>query len=156
MRELLARWKLNFTSSAVNGSAVVELEPLAQLELIGPLIRTERPRLGQARRHDVAGHRLDQGIVERVLDPERRDKAQHLARIEPGRRHRHVERPAHLALGLGLGFRPADEPARQEGAERDADEHPQAGWAERALTAHAGSPMIDPAPAMIAERADSV
>ena len=112
--------------------SVVELEALPQLELVGLLVGTERPRLGQARRHDAAGHRLDQRVVERVLDPERRDEALHLAWIEPGRGHGHVEGPAHLAfrlrlLGLGLG----DNAASKDGAQGRDDEK-----AERSRTLH--------------------
>ena len=83
--------------------AVVELDALAQLELVDALIGAHRPRLGQARRHQIAWHRLHERVVQRVEDPERRDEAGgRLARVEPGRRQGHVERPAHLALGLGL------------------------------------------------------
>ena len=83
--EPLARWKLNFTSSAVNGIAVVELHALPQLELVDALVRAHRPRLGQAGRHEVAGHGLDERVVQRIEHPERRDDTGDLARIEPGR-----------------------------------------------------------------------
>ena len=82
--------------------AVVELQPLAQLELVGLLIRAHRPGFGEARRQVVARHRLHQRVVQRVQHPERREHADDLGRIEPGRRERHVERPAHLAFRLGL------------------------------------------------------
>src|SRR5262249_48351460 len=81
--------------------AVVEPEALAELELVGLAVRALLPRLRQARRHEIAGHRLEECVVERVEHPERRDEAgSQLARIEPGRGERHVERPAQLALGL--------------------------------------------------------
>jgi hypothetical protein len=44
------------------GLTVVELEPLAQLELVRALIGADGPRLGEARRHEIAGHRLHQGV----------------------------------------------------------------------------------------------
>ena len=84
------------------GIAVVKLESLPELELVGPPIRGLGPRLGEARRHEIAGHRLHEGVVDRVEHPERGDLTRHLARIEPERRERHVERPAHLAFRLGL------------------------------------------------------
>jgi hypothetical protein len=119
--------------------AVVELEALAQLELVDPLIGAERPRLGQARRHDVAGHGLHERVVERILDPERGDEPQHLSRIEPGRGDRHVERPAHLALGLRLGVGSPDEAAGEQKAQHYDREGPQepageASWAVHALS----------------------
>src|SRR6266478_4571243 len=85
----LARWKLNFTSSA--------------------LIGAHRPRLGQAGRLHVAGHRLHQRIVEAVEDPEGRELTDHLARVEPHGRERDVEGPPHLALRLRLGAGRVDE-----------------------------------------------
>jgi len=48
------------------GIAVVELETLAELELVDALVRAHRPRLGEARRHEVAGHRLHERVVHRV------------------------------------------------------------------------------------------
>jgi hypothetical protein len=83
--------------------AVVEPEPLAQLELVGLLIGADRPGLGQAGREMVAGHRLHQRVVQRVHHPERREHADDLGGIEPLGRECHVERPAHLALRPGLG-----------------------------------------------------
>ena len=83
------------------GVAVVELQALAQLELVDTLIRAHRPRLRQARRHEIARHRLHQRVVQGVEHPERREEARgDLARIEPGRRQGHVQRPAHLAFRL--------------------------------------------------------
>ena len=81
---------------------VVELQSLAQLEVVDALVRAHRPRLREARRHEVAGHRLHERVVHRVEHPERcQEAAGDLARIEPRRRQRHVERPAHLTLRLG-------------------------------------------------------
>ena len=80
----------------------MELEALAQLEFVDPLVRALRPRLGEARRHEVARHRLHQRVVQGVQDPER-GEARALAGVEPGRRQRHVQRPAHLAFRLRLG-----------------------------------------------------
>ena len=97
--------------------AVVELEALAQLELVGPLVGAHRPGLGQARGHEVAGHRLHERVVHRVEEPERRELAHDLARIEPVRRDRHVEGPAHLALGPGLGRGVGAEAQAEDGAE---------------------------------------
>src|SRR5262249_4730395 len=82
--------------------AVVELQTLAQLEVVRQPVPGHRPRLGEAGRHEIAGHRLHERIVQRVEHPERREKAAgDLARIEPRRRERDVERPTHLALWLG-------------------------------------------------------
>src|SRR5881296_557267 len=50
--------------------SVVELDTLAQLELVGFLIRADRPGLRQARRHEIARHGFDERIVDRVEDPE--------------------------------------------------------------------------------------
>jgi hypothetical protein len=117
--EPFARWKLNFTSSAVKRIAVVELEALAQLELVDALVVADRPGLGQAGAHQVAGHGLHEGVVDGVKDPERRELARHLARIEPDGGQRHVERPAHLAFGLRLGRCGV----RQSAREPDAQQH---------------------------------
>jgi hypothetical protein len=107
------------------GIAVVELHPLAQLELVDALVGAHRPRLGQARGHEVARHGLHERVVDRVLHPEGRDLAQVLAGIEPLRRERHVERPAHLALGLRRGGIRGRR-AGQEGAEQQEDGRAQA------------------------------
>ena len=83
--------------------AVMELDALAQLEFVGELVRALGPRFRQARRHRVARHRLHQRVVQRVQDPERGQHALgRLARVHPCRRDRHIERPLHLAFGLGL------------------------------------------------------
>jgi hypothetical protein len=94
--------------------AVVELQAFAQLELVGLAVGARRPRLGQARRHEVTRHRLHQGVVQRVEDPERGEEAAgDLSRVEPRGRQRHVQCVAHLAFGLrgwrGLGLGSGDE-----------------------------------------------
>ena len=96
--------------------AVVELDSLAQLELVRALVGADRPRLGQARRVVVAGHRLHHRVVQRIEDPEGRERAGHLAGIVPGRHQRDVDGEAHLALGLGLGGRPGHAAGDDEGA----------------------------------------
>ena len=100
------------------GVAVVELESLAQLELVGELVRAHRPRLGQARRHQIAGHRLHERVVDRVEHPERGEPLE-LSRIEPHGRERHVQRPAHLAFRLGLGGGVVDETAGEQRAQQE-------------------------------------
>ena len=83
--------------------AVVKLDALAQLELVGELVLALVPRFRQARRHRVARHRLYQRVVQRVQDPERgQDALRRLARVHPRGRDRHVKRPLHLAFRLGL------------------------------------------------------
>ena len=128
------------------GVAVVELQALAQLELVDALIRAHRPRLGQARGHEVAGHGLHERVVDRVEDPER-GEAHELARIEPHRRQGHVERPAHLALGLrrrGLRLRPrvpggaeGEHDAQQAGCRQERPREPGGGRAEVHRCSHA-------------------
>src|SRR5581483_4823562 len=83
--------------------AVVELQPLAQRELVRPLVGADRPRLRQTRRSKIAGQRLHQRVVQAIQDPEGCELTHGLTGIEPLRGHGEVERPAHLALGLGLG-----------------------------------------------------
>ena len=107
------------------GVAVVKPEALAQFELVDPRIRAHGPGLGQARAHEVAGHRLHERVVQGVEDPERSELAHHLARIEPDRRQRHVEGPAHLALRRGRRGRVAGEAAREQDAQRADDDGQQ-------------------------------
>jgi hypothetical protein len=99
--------------------AVVELQPLPELELVGALVRAHRPRLGQAGRQVVARHRLHERVVHGVHDPERGEHADDLGRIEPLGRQRDVERPAHLAVGLGLGERRPDGAGQDQCAQHD-------------------------------------
>ena len=99
---------------------VVELQPLAQLELVRALIGADRPRLGQAGGHEIARHRLHERVVDRVEHPERRELSLGFAGIEPLGRQRHVEGPAHLAVRLGRrGLRQGD--AREDGVQHDSD-----------------------------------
>ena len=110
--------------------AVVELEVLAQLELVVAPVGAERPRLGQARRGQVSGHRLHERVVQRVEDPERRELTHDLARVEPVRRDRDVERPAHLAVRLrlgraGAGEAQAEQQRREEQDAERATPHPR-------------------------------
>src|SRR5262247_1209705 len=115
----LARWKLNFTSSAVEGVAVVELQPFAQLELIGGLVRADGPRLGEARAVAIARDWFHERVVQGVEHPERRNDTDHrLTGIVPRGRHGDVERPAHFPFWLGLGGRWVDKTAREQGAQQ--------------------------------------
>ena len=103
-----------------DGLAVVEPRALAQHELVDEAVLGQAPRLGQARRHGVAGHRLHQRVVQRVEHHERRADPGRLGGIEPGRGERDVNGPGHLPLGRrvarrGLGGRdPEDEQRREE------------------------------------------
>src|SRR5262249_22657766 len=54
--------------------AVVEGDALTQLELVCQTILTLAPGFGQAGRHGVAGHRLDQRIVQGIEKQERRNR----------------------------------------------------------------------------------
>src|SRR5205085_6587333 len=56
-----------------DGIAVVKPRPLAQHELPRAAVPGYAPRLGEAGGVEVAGHRLDERVVERVEDHERRD-----------------------------------------------------------------------------------
>ena len=83
--------------------AVMKLEPLAQLELVGQLIGAFAPGFGEGRGHALTRHRPHQRVVQRDQHPERREKTRlRFAGIEPGRRDRHVKRKFHLAFRLGL------------------------------------------------------
>ena len=48
------------------GIAVVELQTLAEFELVGRLVRAHRPGLRETWRKVVAGHGLDEGVVQCV------------------------------------------------------------------------------------------
>src|SRR5439155_1680600 len=102
---------------------------LAQLELVDALIRTDGPGFRQARGHQIAGHGLDERIVERVEHPEWCDDAYLLTRVEPEGRERHVQRPAHLAFRLGLRRRGL----HATGPEQGADQHTRERRASAAL-----------------------
>ena len=107
---------------------VVKLQPLAQLEFVDSLVRAHRPRLRQAGRHEIAGHRFHERIVDRVQHPER-GETHELTGIEPDRRQRHVQRPAHLTVGLCRRRRPClrgdvvDGTDRERGVQQTGDEH---------------------------------
>src|SRR6516162_1131557 len=64
----VVRWVLlfSFQSDVLigrgDGLAVVEPGPPTQYELVDEAVLREAPRLGQARRHRVARHRLHQGV----------------------------------------------------------------------------------------------
>ena len=81
--------------------AVVETDVLAQHELVDEAVLRLGPRLGERRRHRLAGHRLHEGVVQGVQHHEGRDDAGGLGRIEPGRGQGDVNGPRDLALGPG-------------------------------------------------------
>ncbi len=81
--------------------AVVKLDAFAQNELVGEAVRGHGPRLGQARRHRLARHRLHHGVVQGIHHHERRDHARRLRRVEPRRRQRDVHAPGELTLRTG-------------------------------------------------------
>jgi hypothetical protein len=72
------------------GIAVMEGQPLTQVKFVHPLIGAHRPGLSQAGGHEIARHGLDDGIVQSIEHPKRRDQAHHLTRIEPGWGQGHV------------------------------------------------------------------
>src|SRR5437016_8579074 len=78
--------------------AVVELEALADDEVVGEPVLRLRERLREARRVRSRRHRLHQGVVERVQHHERRDDPLGLGRIEPARGERDVNAPRYRAL----------------------------------------------------------
>ena len=86
----------------------MEPGPLAQHEFVGEAVRRHRPRLGQAPRVDAGGHRLDQCIVQRVEDHERRDGRLRVAGIEPPRSERDVKAERHRPLRRRLGSHGSD------------------------------------------------
>ena len=93
--------------------AVVEPEPLSQLELVHEPVRTLFPRLGQARAHVVAGQRLDQRVVQGIEEDERCAESRGLGGIEKRGRDGGVEGDGQLAFGPVLaGGLPT--PCRQE------------------------------------------
>ena len=54
-----------------------------------------------------------------IEDPERGELPDDLSRIEPHGGQGHVESPAHLAVGLGLGGAPVETTAGEQGAHED-------------------------------------
>ena len=106
-----------------DGLAVVELRALAQHELVDEAVLGQAPRLGQARRHGVAGHRLHHRVVQRVEHHVRRAGPGRLRGVEPGRGERDVNGPGHLPFGRrvarrGLGGRDPEDEQRREGGSR--------------------------------------
>ena len=95
--------------------AVVEARVLPDHELVGEAVLGDGPGLGQARGHDVAGHRLHERVVERVEDHERGDQGFGLAGVEPPRDQGHVQAQGHGAVrrdragGAGTEQRREDE-----------------------------------------------
>src|SRR5262249_57521003 len=77
-------------------------EPLAELELVHEPVRALLPRFGQTRRHVVAGQRLDQRVVERVQEDERRPESRGLRGIEKRGGDGRVERDRELTVWLAL------------------------------------------------------
>ena len=105
-----------------HGVAVVELQPGAQLELVGPAVRALLPRLGDARAHLLAWIRTNERVVDRVEDPERRDLRRSGGGVEPRRGDRHVPghgRPSRRRLLRG-------DRRRRSGDDHDGDEQRQA------------------------------
>ena len=103
--------------------AVVELQTFAQLEIVRLLIRAHRPRLGKARRHEIAGHRFHERVVHGVEHPERcQEPADDLAGIEPRRGEGDVQGPAHLAFGFGFRPRLSGGVGDEPGDDQDRDD----------------------------------
>ena len=84
------------------GVAIVELQSLAQLELVREPIRALLPGLGQAWRHVITRQRLDQRVVEGVQEDERHADSGGLGGIEKRQGDRDIEGHCQLALRLGL------------------------------------------------------
>src|SRR5215467_6857368 len=85
-----------------------------QHEVEGEPVRRHRPRLGQAGCHGPGGHRLHQGVVNRVEHHERRDRGFRLARIQPSGRHRDVSADRELSIGRAGGRRTSKHRAEHE------------------------------------------
>src|SRR5262249_57493244 len=83
--------------------AGVELDVLSEDELVRKPVLRGRPRLGQARRERVAGHRLHERVVQRVERQERRDDTRRLGGIEPCRGQGDVGGDRQLPFGRGRG-----------------------------------------------------
>src|SRR5882724_8298229 len=89
---------------------------LAQDEIVDEPIRRRGPRLGQAGRERLAGHRLHDAVVERVEDHERRDDGR-LRWIEVRRHQGRMNRPRDLPVRRG-----ADRDRRHQEEQRDGDD----------------------------------
>src|SRR5262249_49352807 len=103
------------------GIAVVELEPTAQLELVGQPVSAFRPRLGEAVAHLVAGQRAHHRVVDGIEHSEGRDLRWRGRRIEPRRGDRDV--PGHDGLA-GLGGVASADLAQERGGDREQHERP--------------------------------
>jgi hypothetical protein len=79
--------------------AVVKDDALAQDELVAEPVLRHGPRLGERRRHAIAGHGLHQRVVQGVEDLHERDDAGVLRGIEPRGGQGDVHRPRHLLGG---------------------------------------------------------
>ena len=84
------------------GVAVVELQPLAQLELVHEAVRALLPGLGQTGRHVIAGQRLHQRVVQGVEEHERHADSRGLGGIEKRQGDRNIEGHRQLAIRLRL------------------------------------------------------
>ena len=95
----------------------MEADVLVQHELPDEPVLGLRPRLGQAGGERLPGHRLGDGIVERVEDHEGGDQAGCLGGVEVGGRQRDVHAPGDLARRGGRR-RARRRQERQRGEER--------------------------------------
>ena len=126
-----------------DGIAVVELDAVSQEELVGEAVLRRRPRLCQARRIEPARHGLDEGIVDRVEDHERRDGRLRLRGVEPLRGQGDVDGKVDLPLGRRLDRR--GDRRRERNGERQRGERREA--ADRSERAHhADAPFSTSAP----------
>ena len=94
----------------------MEVNTLPQYELIGQSVGRYGPALREARRHRLAWHRLHEGVMKAIEDPERRDDPRGVGRVEPRRGEREVESQGQLSFGRSLGWRGH---AREEHDERE-------------------------------------
>src|SRR5207245_542804 len=114
--------------------AVVEVNTLPQHELIGQSVGRYGPALREARRHRLAWHRLHEGVMKAIEDPERRDDPRGVGRVEPRRGEREVESQGQLSFGRSLGWRGH---AREEHDERERS-------SQTDTTLHGGPPLARP------------
>ena len=81
--------------------AIVEPQPLAQLEFIDQVIVALRPGFCEAGGHRVIGHRPDERVMQSIAEPEGSEADHgHLCRIEPGGGNGHIHGIAHLPFRL--------------------------------------------------------
>ena len=101
--------------------AIMELQPLAQLEFIDQVIGALRPGLRQAGGHRVVGHRSDQRVMQGIAEPEGGEADHgHLCWIEPGGGNGHIHGIAHLPFRL-IGGRCCAEVSGQQDAHQTHD-----------------------------------